>query len=295
MQPNKRTPNQLFGSQVRYEVPEYQRAYVWDEYSQWEPLWEDITELTDTRLNDPEQKVVPHFLGAVVLNQHPNAAGSLEIREIVDGQQRLITLQVLLKAVSLAMDSFDLNECVARLNSLTYNPPAFWDNDETNKFKVWPSILDRKSFETAFGIANGTDIQRRRKDKPKIELARDYFEGKTKQWLHDKEDKHRSGELLESTLRQYLEFVVIDLADEDDPNLIFETMNARGTPLLESDKIKNRISYELISKKQKFNWPFDSSTVNEFWYENTGSGHNQRPRVDQYFRAPLKTSIFWRV
>ena len=41
-----------------------------------------------------------------------------------------------------------------------------------------------------------------------------------------------------------LEIVVIDLGDSDDPHIIFETMNARGTPLLQSDMIKNKILHD---------------------------------------------------
>lgn len=279
MQPSKRNPNQLFGNQVRYEIPDYQRPYVWTEESQWEPLWTDVASLADDKLKNSDEKKVPHFLGAVVLNQHPNPAGSLEKREVVDGQQRLITLQILIRAVTSAMNRHDFGACVAKLNSLSFNPDAFWDGEEDNRFKVWPSLQDRESLRKV--LSANDDIQIRRDD-GLITRAYHFFYVRAREWLDENDNTEEAGVALESTLRTQLELVIIDLAEDDDANLIFETMNARGTPLRESDKIKNRISYELIPLGQELVWKFDESQEStDFWYENTGTGHNQRPRLDQ--------------
>jgi Uncharacterized conserved protein len=60
----------IFGNQVHYMVPLFQRPYVWTQKDQWEPLWEDVRAVADRQLDDvPSNDAIPHFLGAVVLEQ----------------------------------------------------------------------------------------------------------------------------------------------------------------------------------------------------------------------------------
>jgi len=73
----------------RLTVPLFQRPYVWNEENQWEPLWSDIVRMTERLLAAPNAKHHPHFLGAVVLQQVSNSAGTMQERTIIDGQQRL--------------------------------------------------------------------------------------------------------------------------------------------------------------------------------------------------------------
>ncbi|KAA0265446.1 MAG: DUF262 domain-containing protein, partial [Chloroflexi bacterium] len=96
MRPERLTVYELFQKQKRFVVPLFQRPYVWNEEDQWHPLWEDIENLAEEiRLGKPP---IPHFLGAVVLNQIPTFGRQVDASEIIDGQQRLTTLQVFLGA-----------------------------------------------------------------------------------------------------------------------------------------------------------------------------------------------------
>jgi len=88
----------IFGQDRRHVVPLYQRPYVWEEKKQWEPLWDDIETVARRLLADEPTRA--HFLGAIVLEQQPKKTGCLETRPVIDGQQRLITLQPLLEACS---------------------------------------------------------------------------------------------------------------------------------------------------------------------------------------------------
>lgn len=282
MEPVKRTPQNLFGAQVRYEIPEYQRTYVWDEETQWSPLWDDVVEITDANLRGDSQPTVPHFLGAVVLNQHPNSTGSLEKREVVDGQQRLITLQILMRAVANAIKKLELSDSVSQhikqLNGLTSNPEEYWDGNEENIYKVWPSRLNQTSFKNVFKLDSEPDLNPG--DDLILEAYRFFYE-KAVDWFDNEKSKNEAVNELKTTLMKHLVFVIIDLSESDDANLIFETMNARGTPLLESDKIKNNISYEFGKISLDLNWYFDKSDDDlKFWHEEVGAGHNQRPRLD---------------
>src|SRR5437763_10748567 len=100
MQANTLTPQRLFEQQVRYIIPVFQRPYVWKIEKQWEPLWADVRAVAEEVFEakttaTSTDSVPPHFLGAVVLDQQPTPSGFITIRHVIDGQQRLITLQLL--------------------------------------------------------------------------------------------------------------------------------------------------------------------------------------------------------
>ena len=92
----------IFALDVQFRVPLYQRPYVWERDRQWEPLWDDVVSLAERYLN-AESHLAHHFLGAVVVRQQPSPVGTLEIRDVIDGQQRLTTLQLLGDAVEEAI------------------------------------------------------------------------------------------------------------------------------------------------------------------------------------------------
>ena len=98
METQVRTPQLVFMQPQRLTVPLFQRPYVWNLENQWAPLWRDVERLTNRLLVDPGVKHQSHFLGAVVLQQLQNPVGSLQTRTVIDGQQRLTTLQLLLDA-----------------------------------------------------------------------------------------------------------------------------------------------------------------------------------------------------
>src|SRR5262245_4533813 len=100
METQVRTPQSVFLQPQRLVVPLFQRPYVWNQENQWEPLWSDVLRVTERLLNRPGETPRPHFLGAVVLQQTPQQTGLMQERTIIDGQQRLTTLQLLLDALA---------------------------------------------------------------------------------------------------------------------------------------------------------------------------------------------------
>ena len=94
MRADKLTANGLFDPTERRDAPLFQRPYVWNEQDNWKPLAESILALCKKRLEG--KSVRPHFLGAVVLDQVRTPAGKVHTREVIDGQQRLTTLQLAL-------------------------------------------------------------------------------------------------------------------------------------------------------------------------------------------------------
>nr|WP_255533090.1 DUF262 domain-containing protein [Nocardia sp. XZ_19_231] len=95
---------QIFSLPQTLVVPLFQRPYVWDQVEQWEPLWNDIRRLTELRLRDP-YSTATHFLGAVVVQAQDGQLGSLQVSNIIDGQQRLTTLQLLMDATGSVLES----------------------------------------------------------------------------------------------------------------------------------------------------------------------------------------------
>jgi hypothetical protein len=152
VQANTLTPQKLFEPQVRYVIPVFQRPYVWDIEKQREPLWSDVRavadKLLDTRQQPEPSEVVAHFLGAVVLDQQPNPAGFIQVRHVIDGQQRLITLQLLLNAARQVAEQHGRPRDAALLRTLVRNPEHIVDSDD-EVLKVWSILADRTAFQTA--------------------------------------------------------------------------------------------------------------------------------------------------
>ena len=119
------SPKALFQRDIRYTIPAFQRRYVWTLDDQWEPLWEDVSNTADDYLEkldrsngdgvEAEQETVRHFLGAVVVQQVNTATRDVERREVIDGQQRLTTLQLLLDAVQFVSEEHKIKGVAARL------------------------------------------------------------------------------------------------------------------------------------------------------------------------------------
>ena len=286
MQTNLQRLQRLFAQPVRYEIPAFQRRYVWRQEEQWEPLWDDVAELCQSLMEAVQTK--PHFMGDVVLQQVSFPTGTIERRIVVDGQQRLTTLQLLLDAIRQILEDRGYSAPAGRLSALVVNSDDFRDGDADNAFKVWPSAVDR----SAFRYAMNDDLTGGEYAESRIVQARDFFKGQAEQWLdkYAEETGERAEAVLalEGAVRLNLELVVIDLDDSDNANKIFETLNARRTPLLQSDMVKNRILHDANveprddavekSADERRLWTFDE----DWWAQEVGRGLQRRPRIDVF-------------
>ena len=285
MQTNLLHPQELFAKPIRYEVPDFQRRYVWKQDEQWEPLWDDVADLAQSLM---EGVTEAHFLGAVVLQPAPFGTGETERRIVVDGQQRLTTLQPLIDAVQEVLAARGHSGPAMRLLALVENPEAFQDGNKDDAFKVWPTAVDRAAFRQAMH----NDLSVTAHSASRIVQAHDYFKAQVGQWLDGFGDPAEApvgaATALEKALRTKLELVVIDLGGSDDAHMIFETLNARGTPLLQSDMVKNRVLHDARIKRSDDDdhrsrdeqqlWPFDD----DWWNKEVGRGLQRRPRIDVF-------------
>ena len=286
METSIRTPQSIFFKIVRYDVPVFQRPYIWTQDEQWEPLWEDVSGIASVLLENGD--VNRHFMGAIVLQQRSTSVKGIETLTVVDGQQRLTTLQLLLDAVQEVYEQNGHKDPAVRLRPLVQNPEAYLGDEADFSFKIWPTIYDQPAFRHAMNNELSGDEYKN----SRIVAAHNYFKNKTEQWLsvipEAGGERDRAAEALERAVRDYLELVVIELRQSDDPHIIFETLNARGTPLLPSDMIKNQILHKAgigrdglegsVSDEANRLWPF----YGDWWRKEIGRGHQRRPRVDVY-------------
>ena len=114
METQVQNPQAIFNMPQRLLVPLFQRPYVWNEEAQWAPLWADVVRVTQKVLGHDHS--ARHFLGAVVLQQEANATGTLMSRTIIDGQQRLTTLQLLFDAIHEEIARLGLVDVTAQVN-----------------------------------------------------------------------------------------------------------------------------------------------------------------------------------
>ena len=276
----------LFGKPIRYQIPTFQRPYVWSKEGQWEPLWDDVRNTAEVYIehNGHQQSIQQpraHFLGAVVVQQQHFRAGDIESRMVIDGQQRLTTAQLFLDAVQEVLETRGHQGIAEKMSFLVLNPDVFVA-DKDDVFKVWPTLTDRDAFRHAMHNGLPTDEFQ----DSLIVQAHEFFKLEVDHWLSELPDESTNrAHALEAVLTHLLELVVIDLSVDDEPHIIFETLNARGTPLLQSDLIKNMILYKAEhvdiddeSDEARRLWGFGDG----WWRSEIRRGRLTDPRVDVF-------------
>lgn len=259
---NLLTPTNIFKKDQQLLVPLFQRPYTWNRKEQWEPLWSDILRVAE-RILEGKDSGRPHFLGAIVLQQLPNKSGDLELRTVIDGQQRLTTLQILLDSIHAEFLRNQLSVHAAKLQGLIENDEVFWKSKD-DQFKLWPTNLDRPAFRALMAAESPIDYKSIPEEfqASKFFQAHKYFADEARIWLREESQSPMSdkADALVKTLREYLQLVVIDLDSSDDAQEIFETLNARGAKLEASDLIKNFVFQRLTEE--------GGSELAETFYQN---------------------------
>ena len=271
------TPEELFHNPVRYQIPQFQRRYIWNKEKHWKPLWADVERTAELCLSADGDQVPPHFLGAVVLQHRQSRTGQIETRLVVDGQQRLTTLQLLLDAAHKVIKSKGC-QSAEKLFRLTRNQEVPVSNDSDGVFKVWPTVIDHDGFRQAL-----SDVPQEDLDSPIVQ-AHQFFVGQIEEWIREGPVviEARADALIEA-LSDLLHMVVIDLTPTDNPHVIFESLNARGEALLESDLIKNMVMYEaersgIVEGTRNADWLWDFN--DRWWVTEIGRGRRKQPRID---------------
>ena len=277
-----RTPQTVFMHPQRLVVPLFQRPYVWNKENQWEPLWNDVVRVTERLLRHPNEKHYPHFLGAVVLQQVQNPVGTMQERTIIDGQQRLTTLQLLFDALHAELMAAKATTPALRIEPLVVNAEPFCRQPE-DRFKVWPTNRDRPAFNAVMSATPPVDYDAVGHTGERMVEAHRFFSEQAREWLSSEGNEQimTRAAAIETVVRDLLQMVVIDLGADENAQEIFETLNARGAQLTAADLIKNFIFQRLLDSGadvenayERYWRDFESA----FWEAEISVGRLRYPR-----------------
>ena len=222
-----------------FRIPDYQRGYAWEE-QQWLDLLEDLELLPDEK---------HHFTGTLVVSRAPTSAPVTDgggitytVYDVIDGQQRLATIVMLLDVIRDEMDGIEpLKSLAAGIEShyLAVSDPLG---------QLLPKLrLGQDDQEFFFGtvlgfgsnIGGATLVSHRR-----LQGAHAYFG----RYLADQRQRRGAGYAewlrgLATKVTKHLQMVFYEAGSEEDAFVIFETMNDRGKPITETDKVKTHLLY----------------------------------------------------
>ena len=252
---------QLLNGQYQYIIPVYQRKYSWLAEVQCARLWKDI-------VNMVKQHKQHHFVGSIVSVAEKYSLMGVQKRLIIDGQQRMTTLSILMIALrDYLIEQGAGEEVEENINMVLKNPSRKGDD----AYKMLLTDTDRDiMIKLVDKLPIGED------EDSKIYANYLYFKQKVA------EDVLSPDEIYESISKLDIVGIVLDRAQGDDPQLIFESLNSTGMDLSKSDLIRNYILMGLDNDEQK-------SIYNNYWkpFEKNFPTQDGTDRMDRFFRDYL--------
>lgn len=229
---NKKTVLGLFdSSQKSFVIPVYQRAYSWDR-DQWKALLDDVKEQIQGTNN--------YFFGNILLE---TIREDVEY-EIIDGQQRLTTLTIFIRAILTVLD--ERQKEGAKLDFKISDKERLFFKDAGNK-KLRPVTYDRPCYD-ALIIDGSPNFETASTSQKRIKEARTYF---------IKELQKEKAETLLLLLKKIesTQLTTIELEGKKDAALMFELQNNRGKDLTNMERLKSYFMYQMYvySKPQETN------------------------------------------
>lgn len=237
--------------QDSYVIPDFQRPYSWEE-EQCLTLLNDIIDYHEENSNVGEDQ---YYLGNIVLYHIPeNDKGY-----IIDGQQRLTTMLLLLKALySKASTAKALEECIRQQDPIT--------SALTDKLKIESNVIEEDYNELKDIILNDNFDGQSRFKKNYNALSK-----RLDEWMHGRSSDEINRFIL--TVLEHVGMLPIECSSLDDALVIFNTVNNRGMPLNDADIFKALMIKETAddSKKRKD-------------FVNRWNALNEYEDIESYFR-----------
>ena len=239
---NKKSVREFLGSgkKERFIIPEYQRPYAWTD-EEVQTLFDDLVEYTQDRIDSP------YFLGTIVSYTNTDKEQK-NIQEIIDGQQRITTLCLLLRAIYTKIEKMDHTD--ERNNFIRQIEPALWQTDElTGKANRNQCLLESRVFESDYSAILTNILETGTTEKS----AKDNY-SKNYRLCQELIDEYAKEEPLTfySFINNILnKAIVLPIkADSQDTALtIFSTLNDRGLPLSDADIFKAKIYNNIKDSK----------------------------------------------
>lgn len=253
-------------------VPLYQRKYQWAD-ERLVPFWDDVEAKAAEVLGGNNR--FQHYMGALILAPlgEGSQIGVTPRVQVVDGQQRLTTFQLFLAALREVARTHEFAGIIDQANGYLFNQPRSKDTDPLVRFKLTPTPSDREIFHDIIdidypkvrakyqrfywgsGVPKNTPFRALRA----YDLFRKWIsdfalngpsdaEPDTEDEAVEAADEGTTPEVIEQRLDALLsavlaqmKLVVITLGEGDDAQVIFETLNSKGEPLLAMDLVRNNI------------------------------------------------------
>lgn len=231
---SKKITEFMHGKDKRFMIPVYQRNYNWKKKEQCQTLWDDLEYIIKQGNNKP------HFFGSIVSVRDKNTDDLI----VIDGQQRLTTVSLLLLAIGDKAKEF--NDVIQKNKDADnlYNIPPVDEImslclDYKNKNKIKLKLI-RGDMEAYQSLIDGSNTSKY--DKNNIIINYNFFKSQL--------TPENIGDIYKAV--QQLEIVDIGLGDNDDnPQLVFESLNSKGLDLSDADKIRNFILIGLDYEEQE--------------------------------------------
>jgi uncharacterized protein with ParB-like and HNH nuclease domain len=212
-----------------YFIPEYQRPYSWEK-EHCEKLWEDIHAFVESKPNANDR----YFLGNIVLYEDNGNFC------VVDGQQRLITLSLLMRAVFEKVQTYDkLERCLFIFDDET--------GKNTGKIKINSEVIDEEKENLEKILANS------KPDGDSL-YSKNYilFQNIINDWVRSLGSDKTQLKLFINILLNNVVLLPIRCGDLDDALTIFETINNRGLSLSDTDIFKAKLHKNSRDKHKEF-------------------------------------------
>jgi hypothetical protein len=293
----------IFDTPIQYRVPLYQRPYVWERDiedpsdDRLTPFWEDVRDTINRYLKRQEHiaqgvdehelvAFTDHFFGAVVLDKPDKSFGGIPHQEVIDGQQRFTTAQLIIAAAQRLAEKHGFTGTAEALRDLRLNAEKH-DPKPEERHKLWPTNVNRVAYDAVMAPDGPLAVP----DDPsnRIQEAYAYFAGELDDWIADipEDDRERHVKALNRVLRAHLKFVIIELEEGDNAQEIFESLNAQGTPLLAIDLVKNHVFRRAAAPEAHLDLAdLDQNVWREldapWWREEQRQGRFKRPRAELF-------------
>lgn len=249
-----------------FSVPDFQRNYSWTDV-EVRQFWQDIEAVLEGQSSD-------HFMGPIVALESPSGRTPL-----IDGQQRITTLTILASVVrdylmlemenptiEIAGASFFISQNFLKILFVSdMSTPRLQSNYQIGRiFEDYivrnPNTQERKNFDSRPTMLTKKE-QRLSKN---LESAQALLRSLSKSWIEQHtatEDKKRAVQKLYEVASNKVQFLYIEVGNEEDAFTIFETLNDRGLKLSASDLIKSFLLRRIIEQ----NPASDRAEIIENW------------------------------
>lgn len=262
----------VFSTHTVFEIPYYQRAYVWEEEN-WKRFLEDMENISLAEK--------PYFIGSLILKQKETETGSKygDIRVVIDGQQRLTTITVFFKVLSLKRNRPQIfNDFLITIS----------DESDEKEISIHHNHIDKEAFNKIVNLTELVDLSVDEKGK-KIESPNRIIQ------LYNYFYKNLDVEKISSDkVKKYLHFVVIDLGSEENEQQIFDTINSLGVTLTTSELLKNYLFDERNEDKYNKYWKpvFETDEdQKKYWDQIINSGTKKYHLIDLFLYALLTIKV----